>query len=70
MNRYYNHRILANIKSISFNTKVEKVETDKKMTSCPSLAYITKILKLYFKMPAFNVEDLSRIAFILFPFKS
>lgn len=51
--------MLANRKATSFHTEGEKVEAEENITSCPSLACGSMILKLYLKMPTFNVEDLS-----------
>ena len=55
--RYWNQKVLTDIKSTSFHTKVGKIETDKNVTSFPSLACITKTLKLCLKVPTFNVDD-------------
>lgn len=55
--RYWSQRIWTDIKSTSFHTKVEKVETNKKITLLSSLVYVTQILNLFFKVSTFIVGD-------------
>lgn len=60
--------MLASRKATLFHTDGEKVEAEENITFCPSLACGSMILKLYLKMPTFNVEDLSCMPIFYFFF--